>query len=71
MTKYIYEYRVNKKGAECFRSSSYEEAKQRLEYLQARHPHTRFDLQSRSARLDKHGLTERNWKGETNWSIWD
>jgi len=71
MLKYITEYRINKKGCECYRSPSLEETKERLQYLQARHPHTKFEMQTRYARLDKYGLTERNWKGEINWSIWD
>ena len=70
MLKYINEYRINKKGAECFRSRSYEEARSKLEELRAKRPNVSFEMQSRSARLNKYGTTEKNWKGEIAWSPW-
>ena len=70
MLKYISEYRINKKGAECFRSRSLEETKTKLEELRTKKPNVNYEMQSRHARLDKRGVTERNWKGETAWSIW-
>lgn len=70
MLKYISEYRINKKGAECYRSRSLEDTKARLEELRAKKPNVNYEMQSRHARLDRHGVTERNWKGETAWSIW-
>lgn len=71
MMKYVYEYRINKKGAECFRSRSFEAIKERLEELRAKKPNVNYEMQTRSARLDRFGVTEKNWKGETAWSIWD
>ena len=70
MSKYIYEYRINKKGAECFRSRSREEAKAKFEELRTKKPNVNYEMQSRHARLDRYGVAERNWKGETMWSIW-
>lgn len=70
MEKYIYEYRINKKGCECFRTRSHEAAKAKLEELRAKKPNADFQMQTRHARLDRYGVSERNWKGETNWSIW-
>ena len=70
MMKYAYEYRINKKGCECYRSRSLEEIKSRLEYLQARSPHTKFEIQTRSARLDKNGVIIQDWQGRTAWSPW-
>lgn len=66
---YLYEYRINKKGAECFRTRNHEEAKARLEELNAKRPGI-YTMQSRSARLDRHGVAETNYKGLTNWGIW-
>ena len=41
-----YEYRINKKGSECFRTEIYQEAKQKLDELNAKRPV--YTMQSRS-----------------------
>lgn len=70
MQKYIHEYRINKKGAECYRSDSFERTKEKLEALRAKKPNVKYEMQTRWARVNRYGITERNWKGETAWSIW-
>lgn len=70
MIKCSYEYRVNKKGAECFRTEFYEEAKAKLEELQAAKPNVRFDLQKRYVYLDKHGVPRMDYLGRPQWSPW-
>lgn len=70
MTKYKNEYRVNKKGAECFRADTFEAAKAKLEELQVKKPNVFFDIQSRSVRLDRFGNMVRDYKGRPQWSPW-
>ena len=67
--KYHYEYRLNKKGAECFRTADREEATAKLAELSAKRPWI-YTMQSRSCRLNRYGVRERNWKGEDAWSLW-
>ena len=69
MTKWITEYRINKKGAECFRTRDTDKAYARLAELQAKRPGV-YKMQSRIAELDRHGVTLRNWRGETQWTEW-
>lgn len=68
---YRYEYRVNKKGAECFRTDTYEKAAAKLKELQDKKPNVRFDIQSRSVRLDKYGVALRDHLGRPRWSPWE
>lgn len=70
MTRRRYEYRVNKKGAECFRTEIYEEAKAKLEELQAAKPRVKFDIQRRHVDLDKHGVPRLDYLGRPQWSPW-
>ena len=60
--KYRFEYRINKKGAECFRSDSLEETKAKLEQLNSKRPV--YTMQSRSQRYMPNGMPYENW------SIW-
>ena len=71
MKKEHIEYRINKKGAECFRTESYEEAKARLKELQAAKPNVKYDMQSRHVRCDYKGRPQYDWKGRLEWSPWD
>lgn len=48
------EYRINKKGAECFRTSDREEAQNKLLQLQAKRPGI-YTMQTRTRRENKYG----------------
>ena len=52
--RYHVQYRINKKGAECFRTGNYEEAQAKLAELSAKRPGI-YTMQKRSARLDRYG----------------
>lgn len=65
----LYEYRINKKGAECFRTRNHEEALQKLNELNAKR--NVYTLQSRSVRVNKYGVLEQDWQGRPAWSIWN
>ena len=69
MIKYRYEYRINKKGAECFRTEFLEEAREKLKELESKRPGV-YTMQTRSVRMDKHGMLEVDWRGELSWSRW-
>lgn len=60
--KYRFEYRINKKGAECFRSDSLEQTKAKLEELSSKKPV--YTMQSRSRRYMPNGMPY------DDWSIW-
>ena len=70
MIKSRWEYRINKDGAECFRSDSYDLIQQKLAELKEKHPRVKYTIQSRNVRLDKNGVSERDWKGRPNWTPW-
>ena len=70
MISYKDEYRVNKNGAECFRASSYEEARDRLADLKSKKPNAVYDIQSQHVRVDRYGVMERNYRGRPAWSPW-
>lgn len=48
------EYRINKKGAECFRTEDREEAYNRLAQLQAKRPGV-YTMQTRNRRENRYG----------------
>ena len=52
--RYHVQYRINKKGAECFRTGDLEEAKAKLAELSAKRPGI-YTMQSRSTILDRYG----------------
>ena len=52
--RYHVQYRINKKGAECFRTGDLEEAKAKLAELSAKRPGI-YTMQRRSTRLDRYG----------------
>ena len=68
MTKYIDEYRINKKGAECFRTRNYSEAKEKLDALNAKRPI--YTMQSRSCQMDRYGVMMSDASGTPLWSMW-
>ena len=61
------EYRINKKGAECYRTRDWDDLKQRLNALIAKNPARAgvYTTQSRHRRKDSRGM----WY-DTDWSIW-
>ena len=65
----ITEYRINKKGAECFRTRSYEEAKAKLKELNTNRPvHT---MECRHIELNKYGrFAQDDDLGRPIWSRW-
>lgn len=70
MTKYRSEYRINKKGAECFRSGSYEETRRKYEELSAKRPNV-YTMQCRRVQLDKYGVELTDGTGRPSWSCWE
>lgn len=70
MIKYKYEYRINKKGAECFRTEYFEEARAKLAELREKKPNVKYDMQTRSVRLNKYGVVDSDYMGRPAWSIW-
>ncbi|MBQ6595323.1 MAG: hypothetical protein IJH78_06695 [Clostridia bacterium] len=69
MAKLVTEYRINKKGAECFRTMSAEEAYARLKELQAKRPGV-YTMQRRTVQLDRYGVMLASASGNTLWSAW-
>ena len=65
-TWYREEYRINKKGCECFRTCDLDEAKQKLAELSAKRPGI-YTMQRRSTKLDKYGCEEQPLAGKI-WS---
>lgn len=61
-TKTVNEYRINKKGAECFRTRDLEECMSRLAELNAKRPV--YTMQRRWKYVDSHGMTYLDW---SNW----
>lgn len=64
------EYRINKKGAECFRTADREEAYNRLAQLQAKRPGV-YTMQTRNRRENKYGQPIiPNNLGHDGWDLW-
>lgn len=55
--RYHVQYRINKKGAECFRTGDYEEARAKYDELSAKRPGI-YTMQQRSTRLNRYGVEE-------------
>ena len=70
MQKYATEYRINKKGCECFRSRSLEQTQQKLKDLQAAHPKALYTVQTRSCPIDRYGVIFQNSLGQPMWGSW-
>lgn len=62
-----YQYRINKKGCECFRTWSRQELIEKLAELKAKHPNVAFTTQSRSYRVNQVGAP---LDGVMNWTSW-
>ena len=69
MCKTMTEYRINKKGAECFRTRSTEEAYGKLKELQAKRPGV-YTIQTRIIHLDRYGMQMTDLSGKALWSTW-
>lgn len=64
------EYRINKKGAECFRTEDREEAYNRLAQLQAKRPGV-YTMQTRHRRENKYGQSiTPSYPGHDGWELW-
>lgn len=69
MTKYRTEYRINKKGCEIYRTEIFEEAREKLEELQAKRPGV-YTMQTRICQKDRYGVLFTDGLGRPNWSRW-
>ena len=70
MEKAITEYRINKKGAECFRTRFEGEARKKLEELRAKKPNVAFTLQTRCCYTDRRGIPNTDPSGNWCWTPW-
>ena len=61
------EYRINKKGAECFRTENREDAFSKLETLREKRPEI-YTMQTRHRRENKYGQPIINHNN--GWSLW-
>ena len=69
MVAHLTEYRINKKGAEFFRTRDQEQAASKLTDLQAKRPGV-FSLQQRSVQLDRYGKALTDGTGKPMWTPW-
>lgn len=67
---YVYEYRINKKGCECFRSRSFAETMEKLKELQAKRPCAQYSMQHRSCHTNKVGTLDTIWGDRAAWGPW-
>ena len=67
--KYKSEYRINKKGAECFRTTDGEKAHAKFKELSAKRPGI-YTMQSRTVYLTRHGVELTDSSGRPLWSAW-
>lgn len=63
------EYRINKKGRECFRSESFELAREKLAELEKQRPGV-YTMQWRNCPCNKVGTLETDGAGRPIWSAW-
>lgn len=66
----LYEYRINKKGCECYRTRSHKDLGRKLNELTAAHPNTKFAIQTRYVPTTRHGAPRLLPNGEPQWSTW-
>ena len=65
---YRSEYRINKKGSECFRTDDYTQAMAKLDELNAKRPiHT---MQTRMCQTNRVGALATDLSGRALWSAW-
>ena len=67
--KHHTEYRINKKGAECFRTMCEEIAMDKFNELSAKRPNV-YTMQRRYVPLDKYGVELHDLSGRPLWSCW-
>ena len=67
--KFRSEYRINKKGAECFRTDDLQKAQAKLQELAAKRPGV-YTMQTRHVPLDRYGVALRDGCGKPIWSTW-
>lgn len=70
MIKYVTEYRINKKGAECFRCDDFDRTKAKLAELRAKKPTGIYTMQSRDCRVNRFGVKDQDYMGRPAWGIW-
>ena len=63
------EFRINKKGRECFRTFDYFAAHEKLNELNEQKPGI-YEMQTRTCRLTKYGVLETDLSGKPLWTIW-
>lgn len=66
----VFEYRINKKGCECFRTRSRSELIKKNAELVAQHPNTAYTIQTRYVNVNRYGVPELLPNGEPQWSTW-
>ncbi len=66
------QYRVNKKGSECFRADTYGEAKEKLDQLTGGKPGNKYTIQYRTCRYDDwdQDALLRDYLGRPQWTPW-
>ena len=69
MLKYRDEYRINKKGAECYRTENLEEARARLWELGSRRPGV-YTIQTRQCVVNRYGCLVTDGAGTPIWERW-
>ena len=67
--KHHIEYRLNKKGAECFRTISEETVIGKFKELSAKRPNV-YTMQRRYVQLDRYGVELHDLSGRPLWSCW-
>ena len=68
--KVVFEYRINKKGCECFRTRSRSEFRKKLSELIEKHPNTQYTAQERHVFVNKVGTPILLPNGEPQWTSW-
>lgn len=66
----IFQYRINKGGCECFRTSSRKVLSDKLGELTANHPNAKYTIQTRYTPTNRHGAPLLLPNGEPQWSTW-
>lgn len=67
--RYHKEFRINKKGAECFRTANEDIARTKLAELTAKRKGI-YTLQVRVCPLDRYGCETTDLTGRASWSPW-
>ena len=66
----IFQYRITKKGCECFRTSIRKELTAKLNELTEAHPNTKYAIQIRYVPTNRVGAPLLLPNGEPQWSTW-